>query len=93
MSDTPRTDALIATFKTEGNEFAWLEDLKDLCRELERSARPEVARSTTILPAIWDGSIRFDSDCIINGVEVKAGTVWKAGQTFPSPQLRSQEEK
>lgn len=41
MSDTPRTDALIATFKTEGNEFGWVEDLKDLCRELERFARPE----------------------------------------------------
>lgn len=46
MSDTPRTDALVATFKTEGNEFAWVEDLKDLCRELERSARPEALQKT-----------------------------------------------
>lgn len=30
----------------------------------------------TIDTAIWDRSIRFESDCIVNGTEIKVGTVW-----------------
>ena len=32
---------------------------------------------------VWDRSIHFDSDCIINGVEVKAGTVLRVGDPVP----------
>lgn len=38
-----------------------------------------------IMPAVWDGKIRFGSDCIVNGVEVKAGTIWQAGIELPQP--------
>lgn len=73
MSDTPRTDALIATFKTEGNEFAWLEDLKDLCRELERgqSARPE-ALHRQVCYGIFnnEGKMHVSENCISDHVGV-----------------------
>lgn len=40
------------------------------------------------LPGIpdWDGMIHFDRDCIVNGLEIKAGTVLRVSP--PSPVWR-----
>ena len=39
---------------------------------------PSETGATGRLPQFpeWDGWVRFDSDCVVNGVEVKAGTSW-----------------
>lgn len=34
------------------------------------------AKETSETPADWDGWIRFESDCVVNGESVKAGTSW-----------------
>lgn len=50
------------------------------------SLRPEASR-ISVEPApnrpIWDGIITFHNDAIVNGVFIKAGTVWKAGEPLP----------
>jgi hypothetical protein len=64
----------------------------DLERAMENhaadlSAAPEATPPVKMNPAIWDGTIRIDSDCIINGVEVKAGTILRPGMPIPSPSM------
>ena len=71
------------------NSKSGAEAAVDAIRALAQRPSPE--EKPIIRPAVWDGTIRFDSDCIVNGVEIKAGTVWRAGdvvlpQSVPTPE-------
>lgn len=60
----------------------------------DHTPRPELASPVSeIAKPVWDGKLRIDSDTIINGVEVKAGTVLvfqltpeKACYSYAAPQ-------
>lgn len=60
MSDTPRTDAIVASFRTDGNEFAWLEDLKDFARQLERELND--LRAAAITLSEWAEAMKKERD-------------------------------
>ncbi len=80
-------EAIVATQDgTSGRMVCDVETLLHYVNTHRRPADEQLRRDAEVrvLPAIWDGSIRFDSDCVVNGVEIKAGTVWKTGQTLPA---------